>query len=334
MALPLSGHVVTFVAPRQVEVRPVTVAAPQAGQVLVRTSYSGISSGTEMLAYRGELPADAPRDETISALSGTFAYPFAFGYSCVGRVEHSECDVPAGELVFVFHPHQDVFVADASDVLRLSDLQPRHATLFPLVETALQVCLDAGPVLERPIAVMGLGTVGMLTAILLNRAGAHVIAAEPLEWRRAVAHQLGVRAVQPDDLPETVMEETAGNGVGLAVEISGRPSALVQALRLLAHEGTALVASWYGTTAVSLALGAEFHRRRLTLRSSQVSTIPSWMSHEWDVARRRSVAMQLLTELPLTAVATHEFPFAAASDAYAAVDAGVPGLLHAALRYE
>lgn len=330
----LSGKALTFVAPKQVELRPVSVAAPREGQVVVRTAYSGISAGSEMLAYRGELPADAPRDETISSLAGTFTYPFSYGYSCVGRVEESRCEIPVGSLVFAFHPHQNLLVVDASDVVPLpGDVPPRQATLFPLVETALQICLDAGPVLQRPIVVAGLGSVGLLTGVLLNRSGAGVIAAEPLAWRREVAARLGLRAVRPEDLRSAVDEATDGRGVSLGVEVTGSPGALPDLLPLLAHEGTALVASWYGTKPVPLPLGAEFHRRRLTIRSSQVSTIPSSMSSEWDVARRRAATVQLLRELPLAEVATHEFPYVDAADAYAAVDAAVPGLLHAALRY-
>ena len=45
-------------------------------------------------------------------------------------------------------------------------------------------------------------------------------------------------------------------------------------------------------------------------------------------------ARDLLTELPLRALATTEFPLADAASAYAAIDRGDRGVLHAALRYE
>ena len=43
---------------------------------------------------------------------------------------------------------------------------------------------------------------------------------------------------------------------------------------------------------------------------------------------------RLLDELPLAALATHTFPFEAAGDGFAAIDAGTPGLIHAAFGYE
>ena len=103
---------------------------------------------------------------------------------------------------------------------------------------------------------------------------------------------------------------------------------------LLAHEGTALVGSWYGRQEVSLPLGEAFHRRRLTIRSSQVSTIPAAQSGRWDVARRRQVAVGLLDELPLRALATTEVPFDDAPAAYRALDDRKPGVVHVALRYQ
>jgi len=108
---------------------------------------------------------------------------------------------------------------------------------------------------------------------------------------------------------------------------------LAASLPLLAHEGTALVCSWYGTKPVVLPLGADFHRRRLVIRSSQVSTIPAELTARWDRPRRREAARALLSELPLEPLATHEFPFERASDAYAAVAGDAPDLIHAALRY-
>jgi threonine dehydrogenase-like Zn-dependent dehydrogenase len=204
-------------------------------------------------------------------------------------------------------------------------VEPRDATLFPLVETALQISLDAGPVLGADVVVLGLGVVGTLTALLLARAGAHVVAVDPLPWRRQVAASVGVDAVAPDDAP---------HDVPLVVEVSGRPEALASGLELLAHEGTALVASWYGKKQVPLPLGGAFHRRRLSLRSTQVSTIPAALRDRWSMERRRAASVELMDDLPLRALSTHVFPIAAAADAFAALDRGDDGLLHAALRYE
>jgi len=93
------------------------------------------------------------------------------------------------------------------------------------------------------------------------------------------------------------------------------------------------VVSWYGTKDVSLPLGGAFHRRRLALRSTQVSTIPAHLGSRWTVARRRAAARDLLGELSLERLASHEFPLVQAQDAFDAIDRQQLELLHAALRH-
>jgi 2-desacetyl-2-hydroxyethyl bacteriochlorophyllide A dehydrogenase len=325
-----AGRRLLFTAPRQVDVTAVDVPEPSPGELLVRTLCSGISTGTELLAYRGLIDPDLPLDERLGSLAGTFRFPFAYGYSCVGVVEESRGTVPIGSLVFAFHPHQDWFVvAETETVVLAPESDARAATLLPLVETALQISLDAGPVAHEQVVVLGLGTVGVLTALLLQRAGARVIAAEPIPDRRAVAARLGVTALAPEELPGRL----APRGVPLLVELSGAPDALPGNLALLAHEGTALVGSWYGTQPLSLPLGAAFHRRRLTIRATQVSTIPARLSPRWDIPRRRRVVCDLLNELPLSALPTTEIAFEDAASAYEALDRRTPGVLHVSLRY-
>ena len=327
-----AARAVVFEAPRRIAVVPVDLRPPGDGEVLVRTLWSGISAGTEMLAYRGEIDPALALDETIGALGGSFTFPFRYGYSCVGRAERPGRSLPEGQLVFAFHPHQDAFVVAADDVVVLDDVEPRLATLLPLVETALQVALDAGPVLERPVAVIGLGAVGILSGLMLRRAGARVLGIEPIGARRAIAAAVGLPTVAPDDAADAIAAD-APAGLPLVVEASGRPEALRAALPLLAHEGEALVVSWYGTKDVRLPLGAEFHRRRLHIRSTQVSSIPAALAATWSRDRRRAVARELLHELPLAPLATHSYPFERAGEAFAAVDRGDPGLVHAALCY-
>jgi 2-desacetyl-2-hydroxyethyl bacteriochlorophyllide A dehydrogenase len=330
----MQARAVHFVAPRRVELREVELPEVSEGHILVATEWSGISSGTELLAYRGEVDPDLPLDETLGALAGTFTYPFRYGYSAVGRVVQPAAPFEEGQRVFAFHPHQDRFVADARQVVAVDDLDPRAATLYPTVETALQVCLDASPRLGETVVVVGLGAVGILVAALLARSGAVVLGSDPEPARQAAARAFGVRAIDPDDMPEAVAAETGRRGADLVVEASGNPQALAGSLGLLAHEGTAVICSWYGTKPVSLPLGAAFHRRRLALRSTQVSTLPAVLTARWDRRRRAELAWRLARELPLAVLATHAFAFERAAEAYACADRKEDGLIHAALRYD
>lgn len=326
------ARVVRFLAPYQVEIADAPLREPAPGEVLVRAEFSGISAGTELLAYRGELDPGAAQDETLRALTGTFEYPFAYGYSVVGTVEGSQGSVGEGDRVFAFHPHQTRFVASSEDVVVVGDCEPRTATLFPYVEAALQVSLDARLRYGEAAAVLGLGPLGILTASLLARNGATVVCVDPKPWRRDAARRCGLQPVSPEDLPEAVRGATRGRGADVVVEASGQPDVLGPSLGLLAPEGVAIVASWYGSKPVTLPLGAEFHRRRLEIRSSQVSTIGR-RAAGWDRRRRLEAVETLLGDLPLSELASHTFPFERAPEAYAALDRGEDGIVHVALAY-
>jgi 2-desacetyl-2-hydroxyethyl bacteriochlorophyllide A dehydrogenase len=326
------ARAVRFVAPYRVDVADVAVPQPTLGDVLIRAEFSGISGGTEMLAYRGELDSRIPKDETLDRLAGSFEYPFTYGYSAVGSVEASRSDLGEGERVFAFHPHQTRFVVTAADVLSIGESDPRAATLFPLVETALQISLDTGIRYCEVAAVVGLGPVGVLTAILLARSGAVVVGSDPKPWRREVAQACGLDAVEPEGLADAVRAATRGRGADFIVEATGNPEALGESLGLLATEGVAIVASWYGLKPVTLPLGAEFHRRRLEIRSSQVSTTGRG-AVRWDRRRRLETTQALLDELPLSCLASHTFPLERAPEAYAAIDRGDVGVVHVALAY-
>jgi threonine dehydrogenase-like Zn-dependent dehydrogenase len=314
------ARVLYHTGPRRVEIREQPSPRPAAGEVMVRTLYSGISGGTERLVYRGEVPAELALDDTIGALGGTFSYPFAYGYACVGQVAES------GQVVFAFHPHQDVFAARADDLIQLPAMDPASATLLPLVETALQVTLDAGSGYRDRVIVLGAGVLGLLTALLLQRSGWRPLMAEPQAWRRDLASGLGVAATAPEELAE--------ERVPLVIDASGNPDAPALALNMLAHEGVLLIASWFGVRPVTLPLGGAFHRRRLTIRSTQVSTVPARLSGTWTLSRRRRETVELLGELPLAPLCTHVFAFDHAADAFRAVDQGEPGLMHAVLDYD
>ena len=326
------ARAVQFVAPYLVEVANVAVPEPRPGDVVVRAEFSGISGGTEMLAYRGELDSSVPRDETLGALTGSFEYPFTYGYSAVGTVEASWSDLGDGERVFAFHPHQTRFVVSATDVVRLGEYDPRAATLFPHVETALQITLDTGIRYGEVAAVLGLGPIGILTAILLTRSGASVLASDPKPSRREAAQACGLEAVKPERLRDAVRAASGERGADVIVEATGNPDVLGKSLGLLSTEGVAIVASWYGAKPVTLPLGADFHRRRLEIRSSQVSTVGG-RAVRWDRRRRLETTRALLSELPLSILASHTFPFERARDAYAALDRADNDLVHVALSY-
>jgi 2-desacetyl-2-hydroxyethyl bacteriochlorophyllide A dehydrogenase len=319
----LEARALWFTAPRTAELRPERVPPPGPGEVRIKTIASAISHGTEMLVYRGEVPADLPLD--LPTLAGDFSFPIKYGYATVGRVLDAGAEsFSAGDLVFVHHPHQDAFAVPAELPVRLPDgLDPTLGLFLANLETALNVVHDAPLRLGETALVFGQGVVGLLVTQLLKLAGAdRVLAVDPIEKRRDLALEVGADEAfeTGEDLRERTLEATAGRGADLAVEVSSSGSALQGAIDAVATEGTVVVASWYGTKPVALSLGGHFHRGRVRLRSSQVGRITPELGARWDRVRRTEAALGLLPRLRLEELVSHRVPFEEARGAYRLVD--------------
>ena len=250
-----------LVEPGRAELRTETLPASGAGQVLVRALHSGISRGTETLVYRGEVPASEFERMRAPFQSGNFPGPVKYGYNNVGVVEQGPADL-LGRAVFCLFPHQARYVVPADAVHVLPDgVPPGRAVLAAALETAINALWDAAPRLGDRIAVVGGGTVGLLVAWLAGRLpGCVVQVVDTRTARRNVAEHLGVDFAAP---------AAAHNECDLVIHASGQADGLATALRLAAFEATVLELSWYGERVVNVPLGAAFHSRRLTLKSSQ-----------------------------------------------------------------
>jgi 2-desacetyl-2-hydroxyethyl bacteriochlorophyllide A dehydrogenase len=301
------------------------VPPPGPGEVRIRSITSAISHGTEMLVYRGEVPADLPLD--LPTFAGDFSFPIKHGYATVGRVLDAGAGVEhlsPGDLLFVHHPHQETFAVPADLPVRLPDgTDPTVGLFFANLETALNVVHDTPLHLGETALVFGQGVVGLLVTQLLKRAGAdRVLAVEPIERRRELALEVGAdAALEPgEDLLERVLEATGGRGADVAVEASTSGAALQAAVDAAAAEGTVVVASWYGTKPVTLSLGGHFHRGRVRVRSSQVGRIAPELGPRWDRARRTEAVLGLIPRLRLAELVSHRIPFEEAPRAYRLVD--------------
>jgi 2-desacetyl-2-hydroxyethyl bacteriochlorophyllide A dehydrogenase len=239
--------------------------------------------------------------------------------------------------VFVHHPHQDVFLVPARMPVRLpDDLDPELGVFAANLETALNVVHDTPLRLGETVLIFGQGVVGLLVALLLKLAGAgQVLVVDPLEERRRVALAAGADgAFGPEGLNERVRQITGGRGADVAIEASGSGAALQSAIDSVANEGTVVVASWYGTKAVTLALGGHFHRGRVRLRSSQVGRSNPELAPRWDRGRRMATVVDLLGRLKLRELISHRIPFEEAPEAYLLLDKRPGEALQVIFTYE
>ncbi|HEX5415955.1 MAG TPA: zinc-binding alcohol dehydrogenase [Chloroflexota bacterium] len=323
MNAPRPARAVWFTGPGVVELRDEEVPTPGPGEIRVRAVASAISHGTELKVLHGQI--DPALDLDLPTIRGTYGFPIKYGYASVGRVVDAGpgAELAPGNLVFALHPHQTEYVVPATLATRLpTGVDAETAVFLANLETAVNIVQDAHPHLGERVIVFGQGIVGLLVTQLLRRVGVGLLlAVDPLPRRRALAEEVGADlALAPsDDLSERVRALTDGAGADLVVEASGHGSALNAAIEAVAFGGTVLVSSWYGHAPVPVNLGGAFHRRRIRLRSSQVSTIDPSLQPRWTSARRLGFARDLLGRLTLNPLVSHRIPFDRAAEAYARI---------------
>ncbi|MCQ3936053.1 MAG: oxidoreductase [Chloroflexi bacterium] len=341
-----------FTAPKQLEIRDTALPPLNDDEVLVETICSAISAGTEMLVYCGQFPQLKDAHDFVSS---ELKYPLAYGYACVGKVKEvgKEVDREWGDkLVFAFRSHTSLFAAKPENLFPIPhSLSPENACFLPNMETAVNLVQDGAPILGERALVLGQGMVGLLTASLLSEFPLEsLVVVDQFELRRNALQvensRLNVERLSPENLKEkgllnsapgakpvkfdTVIakdnaKETSSFGYAqskfdLVFELSGSPLVLNDAIEHTAFSGRIVIGSWYGQKRAEIDLGGDFHRSRIRLISSQVSTISPELSGRWDKSRRFDVAWKALERIQPQKWITHRFPIDEADKAYRLMD--------------
>ncbi|MDQ1607316.1 MAG: hypothetical protein QOE16_48, partial [Microbacteriaceae bacterium] len=271
------------------------------GDVLVRTSYTGISRGTEASVFLGRVPISEHERMRAPFQEGDFPGPVKYGYLNVGVVEQGP-DVLRGRTVFTLFPHQSAFVVPADAVIPVPHGVPaRRAVLAGAVETAVNVLWDAGPLIGDRVTIVGAGMIGCCIARLIRGIPElDAVLVDVDTSRREVADRLGVRFAEPGDAPKDR---------DLVINTSGSEAGLQLALESVVTDGEVIEASWYGDRPVTLALGADFHSRRLTIRSSQVGAVARRRRGTRTSRDRLTLALDLLQDAAFDTLLTGHSPW-------------------------
>lgn len=301
--------VMRFIGPRQIDFVPCPEdTAPN--KLRVRSDLIGLSSGTELLFWKGEFPENFSNPHELETLRQPLAYPLAYGYSTVGRLDN-------GERVFAFVPHGDEVWVDPSALVPIGDLPAEDAVFLANMETAIHLYQTAHPYLGQRFGVWGLGVVGLLLSWIIERYNPGPLwGVDPLPARRDLAGKLNIEALPPEEARRVIRERTDGQGLEVAFELSGNPETLDDIFGAMAEEGRIILGSWYGKRKSSLGLGFDFHQKRLSLVSSQVSVPHRELGPFWNSTRRRRLALELVRELRPHSWITHRFPLRQAHAAY------------------
>jgi threonine dehydrogenase-like Zn-dependent dehydrogenase len=160
---------------------------------------------------------------------------------------------------------------------------------------------------------------------LCRLAGAALVAAvDPLPLRREVASRLGAHLTldpREGDVGAELRRRTDKLGVDVALEVSGSPAALHQAVRATKYMGTVGVIATYPGGAPDLHLGQEFHRNATHLVSCRTASAP-FRDFGWGPDRTQRLAEELLRtgQLRTDGIVQPIVPFEESADAYREID--------------
>jgi threonine dehydrogenase-like Zn-dependent dehydrogenase len=175
-----------------------------------------------------------------------------------------------------------------------------------------------------------------------------VLTVEPEEKRRERSETLGAHASfdVEDDLADlrsvldiegidaTPAEDGRYEGADLVYELSGQPAALDDALSITGFDGRIVVGSWYGTKRAPINLGERYHRSRISIQSSQVSTVDPHLQGRWTKTRRMQTVLRLLETIQPGRLVSDVVPVDEAPSVYERLAAGDPDLLQPVFRYD
>ncbi|MFJ6705038.1 MULTISPECIES: bi-domain-containing oxidoreductase [unclassified Streptomyces] len=228
----------------ELAVLDVPVPGCKPGGVLVRSAYSLISTGTELMKVseagmsmlgkarsRPDQVAKVMQSVATNGVPATYRKVMGkldsytpLGYSLCGVVEQVGAgidDVKAGDLVACAgneHAlHAELNWVPKNLYTPVPDgLAPRHAAFGTVGSIALQGVRQGAPQLGEVALVIGLGLIGQLVVQLLTAAGVRVVGADPDPARCDLAARLGAAACgDPSSaaVEAAVAELTDGHGV-------------------------------------------------------------------------------------------------------------------------
>lgn len=330
------GHLIRFAGPRQIQLIEYDDPPVGAGEVRLKTLYSGISAGTELTAYRGSNPYLKKRWDPSRKLfvpgESALAYPVdAWGYEevgCVIEVGPDVAGVSEGDLVWGTWGHRSTTTVEgqwAAERRLPQKLDPIIGIFSRLGAIALNAVLDADIHLGETVAVFGQGVPGLLVTQLALLSGATVVAVEGHPQRLDMAQRLGAAHVvdyTSTDVGEKIRSLTDGRGADVSIEISGSYPALHDAIRATAYNSRVVSAGFFQGEGVGLFLGEEFHHNRVELTCSQISGISRRLDHRWNLARLEQTVIDLFAagRLDGKSLISHEFSSTDASEAFRLLD--------------
>ena len=302
------------------------VPAVRPGTVLVRVHASLVSPGTELGGWH-QLKAEAASPKKDFK-------PAPFGYANAGvvaQVGEGVGDLAKGDRVACMGggaaQHTDLAVVPHNLCVKLPDnVTFEQGAYAHLAATGLQALRRAEPQFGESFAVVGLGLVGQLTAMLLQLDGGYVIGWETLGPRQKIARKWGIDAlVNPagEDAVAASLAFTGNFGLDGAVIAFGGDGtkayeSLFQSLRKTSdgHRTGRIVV--VGGAKLTIPWGTGNHDIRISARTGAGYHDDAWevgadypAAHmRWTTKTHLKLVVRLMSEgrLKVNTLTTHTMP--------------------------
>ncbi len=215
----------------------VALREPSAGEVVVQTHFSGVSTGTERLFWNGEMP-------TFPGMG----YPLVPGYEAVGEIVDTRGSnkLKLGDFVFVpgANCYKDVkglfgasarqLIVSEEKLIKIDKNLDSTGTLFALAATARHAIAGLGN--KMPNLIVGHGVLGRLLARLTIAAGGE----PPVVWETnpsRISGSEGYEVLNPVEDNKRDYESI--------YDASGDPLILDQIIQRLKKNGEIVLAGFY-----------------------------------------------------------------------------------------
>lgn len=327
-----------------------------AGQVLIRTTTTLISSGTErmlvgfgkasMLQKARQQPERVKEvlvkvktnglGATIDAVRSKLDQPVPLGYCNVGvvvAVGHGVTDFSVGDRVVSNGPHADMVAVSRVLCARIPDAVDDETAVFTVIASiGLQGIRLAAPTLGECVVVTGAGLVGLLTVQLLRAQGCRVLAVDFDPAKLELARQFGAETCNPANGEDPVAAGLAfsrGQGVDAVIITASTTSnePVSQAARMSRKRGRIILVGVIG-----LELNrADFYEKEISFQVS-CSYGPGRYDpryerdgHDyplpfvrWTEGRNFEAVLDMMSggQLVTASLVTKRFPFEDAGEAY------------------
>lgn len=235
---------IVFDAPESAAVVTEELPDPGPGQVTLEAILTQISTGTEMICYRGEA-------DPGTHWAAFMHYPRRNGYCMLGRVValgQGVEELAVGDRVCAAAPHVghcnvgvgSIWAPSVPDAI--SDEDAVWAILGVITQTGVRM---AEHVMGDRAVIIGLGPLGQLVTQYLRAMGLReVLAIDRAEGRVAAALEHGATAGlvgEVSDAKSFVEEHTGGELADVVYDVTGHPAVLPHALALARDHGTLLM---------------------------------------------------------------------------------------------